>query len=282
MQDKEIHVVFQVLNYVFSPISHDNRLLPVHRLLLIALAKHSGVKGIYPSTTTLAKELNVSSRYIKTCLNYLESLNILKIARKNGRSNHYYLEFLSTDRGTTDHRCTDDHRGTTDHPTGELQIRDRGTTDHPISINNQLRRNKTERRKKAALALSDDFEPTRETVQEAKRVGLTQDEANYELEKFFNYYLENKEEKTDWQLVLQNWFIRAGNYKRQKGAINVKQEEVRSTVPWFNPADAQRGAAPIANLLNGLATKAREHMEKQGGNPNGLGSQGQGEKEKDS
>lgn len=280
MQEKAIHIVFQVMNYVFAPVSQDHRLLPVHRLLLIALAKHHGVKGIYPSTTTLAKELNVSSRYIKTCLNYLESLHILKIERKNGRSNHYYLEFLSTDQGTTDHRCTTDHRGTTDHPTGELQIRNRGSTDHPISINNQLRRNNTERRKKTAHPLSDDFEPSEETAVKAKALGLKREECEVEFEKFMNYYLENGVKKINWQLTLQNWFIKGAEWKKAHPA-KPKPEEVRSTVPWYKPEDGERGAAPIGKLLNGLATKAREHLDKQGGKPNGLGNQGQGEKTKD-
>jgi hypothetical protein len=145
---------------------------------------------------------------------------------------------------------------------------------------NNTKLNKTERsaRKKAALPLSDDFEPTRETVQEAKRVGLTYDEANYELEKFFNYYLENEEEKTDWQLVLQNWFIRAGDYKRKNGAITVNAQEVRSTVPWFNPErDAPRDSQPVNSFMD----QVRERLSTQGGKPNGIGHGKEGEIPKD-
>jgi hypothetical protein len=276
MQEKAIHIVFQVLNYVLSPNHIDNRLLPVHRLLLIALAKHHGVKGIYPSTTTLAKELNVSPRYIKTCINYLETANILRIERKNGRSNHYFLEFLSTDQGSVDHRCTPDHRGTVDHPTGELQITPPVNCGSPNQNKYQNKRNNTERRKKAALTLSDDFVPSKQSVKKAEEVGLTEDEANYEFDKFMNHYQEKQEEKTDWQFVLQNWFIRAGDYKRKKG-ITVKPQDVKSTVPWYNPADAQRGAAPIQNLLNGLAQKASEHLNQQGIKTNGLGREEEGE-----
>lgn len=93
---------------------------------------------------------------------------------------------------------------------------------------------------------------------------MTEDEANYEFDKFMNHYLENEEEKKDWQLVLQKWFMRAGDYKRRHGAITVKQEEVRSTVPWYNPADAKG----VGELLN----KVRERLNGSGGKTNGLGS----------
>jgi hypothetical protein len=277
MQEKAIHIVFQVMNYIFGETLTDHLLLPVDRLLLLALAKHHGVKGIYPSTKTLAKELRISKTYVKLRINYLESIKLIRIDRKYGCSHSYFLEFLSTDRATTVDQSSTVDRSTVVTPTGQLQLQDRSTTVDPININNQQRLNNTERRKKAALTLSDDFVPSKQSVKKAEEVGLTEDEANYEFDKFMNHYQEKQVEKTDWQFMLQTWFIRAGDYKRKKGPITVNSQEVKSTVPWYNPADAQRGPAAIGNLLNGLAKQASEHLNKQGIKTNGLGREEEGE-----
>lgn len=158
MQEKSIHIVFQVLNFIFSEASSNYRLLPVDRLLLVALAKHHGSKGIYPSTRTLARELHLSKTHIKERINYLDSINLIKINRKNGCSHFYYLEFLSTDRSTTVDRLPEIDRSTTPAGTGQPQRPHRSTTVDRINTNNQNRLNKTERaRINRALPLPDDF-----------------------------------------------------------------------------------------------------------------------------
>ena len=285
MQSKTIHIVFQVLNFLSQAcLSGQYDLSSDEKLLLLFLAKHKGVRGIYPSVITLSKELQRNETNIRRSLKRLKDKNLILIEYIPGKSSQYTLllpEILSTTPGV--HALPASMlppAPTPGHP-GRTRVDTPGVhAPQSERVNNPL--NKTERaRKKTALALSVDFDPTPESCDIAKRCGLTEDEANYEFDKFMNYHLEKGIEKTDWQLILQNWFIRAGEYKRQKGSINVKPEEVRSTVPWYNPADAQRGAAPIANLLNGLATQAREHMSKQGGKSNGLGNEGQGEKAKD-
>ena len=127
--------------------------------------------------------------------------------------------------------------------------------------------NKTERgRANRASALTDDFLVNKETKLLCIDLGFTQDEANNELDKFFNYYIGNGELKADWHRVMQNWMIRASEYKAQRSSQQKapqQQDVVRSTVPWRNPDHA----TPVQTIVNGL-TKGRF--------ANGLGSKRKG------
>jgi hypothetical protein len=128
-------------------------------------------------------------------------------------------------------------------------------------VTSSCNNSKKERR---ATPLSDDFLIEEKSCDVAKEVGLTEAEANNCLNKFFDYYQGTGEVKTNWNAVLRYWFRREAKDKPKKS------EEVRSTVPWFNPEDAYtRGTEPVGRLLNGLAEKAREKMN--GGSTNGLG-----------
>lgn len=272
MQEKVTHIVFQVLNYLFSS-QHKTKLLPVDKLILITLASHKGVKGIFPMQETLADEVGTSLRYMKTRLKYLEKNGFIFVEQIN-RKNHYHLTFLST---------ASDLQITSPKTTGDLQITSqviyrsphRGSTDATINkVSNKVR---TERgRKGRAHPLSLPFEPNEESTEQAKRAGLTWEEANIALEKFVNHYCESGIEKTDWQLMLQNWLIREGDYKRKNGT-KTKKDQVRSTVPDYEPPTVERRGDPevMKNALKGILNQLGR------GKPNGLGSEGEGETKKD-
>src|SRR3974390_3413322 len=91
MSQKSIHVVFQMLNFLHSDLAKSYNLIPIDRLILINLASHNGKKGICPSTTTIAKELNITSKHVKERLSYLESINLISIRRTNGKRSQYKL-----------------------------------------------------------------------------------------------------------------------------------------------------------------------------------------------
>ena len=95
MQDKSVHVVFQVLNFLTSPSSFSYDLLPIDKWILTILAKHHGDLGIFPKQETIAKEANLSKRYTRDRLDHLKDIGLISVKRIN-RRHHYFLEFLST------------------------------------------------------------------------------------------------------------------------------------------------------------------------------------------
>lgn len=91
MAKKDIHIVFQVLNFLHS--DHHSALITSgteHRVL-INLASHKGEKGIFPSIPTIAHELKLKPRCIQRALKKWESLGIIAIEENAGKNNHYFL-----------------------------------------------------------------------------------------------------------------------------------------------------------------------------------------------
>lgn len=86
---KEIHIVFQVINFIHSPESKQYNLLQIDKLLLINLASHKGYKGICPSISTICKEMKIKRRQIIYRLKYLQSISLISILRTFGKSNQY-------------------------------------------------------------------------------------------------------------------------------------------------------------------------------------------------
>jgi hypothetical protein len=54
---KDIHIVFDVLNFLHSDAVKEYDILPIDKLILINLASHNGPKGICPSIDRIAQEL---------------------------------------------------------------------------------------------------------------------------------------------------------------------------------------------------------------------------------
>lgn len=126
-----------------------------------------------------------------------------------------------------------------------------------------------------SLPLTDDFELTKATSEKIEELGFTEDEANVEIEKFMTYYMGNGATKADWNMVLQNWMIRAKGYKKEKKTRLTKTpDEPKSTVPWYHAQDAHlprgNGLAAIGKIMENL--KPNGH----GGSTNGLGTKREG------
>jgi hypothetical protein len=93
MSEKTIHVVFQVLNFLHGSDSIEYKLLPIDKLILINLASHKGIKGIFPSQQTISKELKYDVRELRRRLKHLEDVGLIYVDKVN-RKNYYYLRFL--------------------------------------------------------------------------------------------------------------------------------------------------------------------------------------------
>lgn len=205
--NKEIHIVFQVLNFVLSPDADDLKLLPIDRLFLLALAKHQGIRGIYPTTNTLASELNISPTYVKRIINRLDAFGIIKVDRKYGTTHHYHLLFLSTDRSTVVDVSTVVDRSTTVSISGQPQFQKRSTTVDTININNQFRTSKQRERKKAA-PISPNFLPDEKTKALITDLSIRDDLILEVGEAFIDYFLDSGESRKDWQFECRKWFKR--------------------------------------------------------------------------
>jgi predicted transcriptional regulator len=92
---KEIHIVFQVLNFIHGDECRSYDLTQSEQLLLIALAKHQGPKGLYPSYETLAKDIHLTRRHVMRVLKSLIEKDLLTCEKNEGRSNNYQIK-LST------------------------------------------------------------------------------------------------------------------------------------------------------------------------------------------
>lgn len=169
MSDKEIHIVFKVINFIFGEESREFNLKHVDKNILMALAKHHGPKGIYPALTTLATELDVGVRYLQRRLEHLKGIGLVQIKNTGGRSNRYILSFLefnnSTTHGLQTHGLQD--RGGLQTvayrpPTHGLQVHDPRSTDRPIRTDNQNKGSEQREKQKhgaSRLPLSDFFKP---------------------------------------------------------------------------------------------------------------------------
>lgn len=88
---KDIHIVFQVLNFLksdhyFATITNANE-----QRLLIFLASHKGEKGIFPSIPLLAKELKIEKRSVMRLIKRWVELGVIEVAENPGKNNHYLL-----------------------------------------------------------------------------------------------------------------------------------------------------------------------------------------------
>jgi len=88
---KEIHIVFQVLNFLHGDHYSVTLLTPNEKLLLIALASHKGIKGICPSISLLAKELKITIRSVERQLRKMEALELIQIQENIGKPHDYFL-----------------------------------------------------------------------------------------------------------------------------------------------------------------------------------------------
>lgn len=88
-----MHIIFQVLNFIFNFDNKKYQLIPVDKLILLSLAKHHGPKGIFPSQKVISIEVQISSRYVRERIEFMESIGLLCV-KKISRKYHYTLLFL--------------------------------------------------------------------------------------------------------------------------------------------------------------------------------------------
>jgi predicted transcriptional regulator len=212
VQSKPLHIVFEVLNFLSSPaLSSLYDLSSDEKLLLIFLSKHKGVKGIYPSAHTLARELVRHHTCIRKSLKKLVKKNLIKITLNPGKSSHYTIILpnidLSTGVSTHAYSSVD---------TPYAPMRTLGT--HPCiptlrtgayqseRENNKVNNTERARTKRAPLSLS--WSPNDKNMQSARevasKVGKTTDQL---IIKFKNLQISKEATSTDWDRNFENYLI---------------------------------------------------------------------------
>ncbi len=241
MQEKQVHVVFKVINFILGSLSAQYKLLPIDKLILITLASHKGKHGIFPMQETLANELNTSRRYMRARLLYLEKIGLLSVENIN-KKNHYKLAFLSTidDLQIPQKENIEDLQILHNEKSEDLQIPQqriyrssyRGSTDATINkVNNKLRT------KREREPLSPSFSPNDENLALAREVsGKTNLSPAQLFTKFKNLQLSKQNTSAYWDGEYQNFLMNekpSGWLVPQSGSRQqlVPSNEVRSTVP---------------------------------------------------
>ena len=215
MSEKTVHIVFQVLNFLHN-LNELTSLNDAEKLLLITLASHKGVHGIYPSAKTLARELQKGESTIRRLIAQLIKKNLILVDYNLGKSSQYTIVNLSTtpligERGIDSdpsHRREDtpltDERTTP--LTGEKVI---------TKLNNKV--NNREGRTLRATPLTDEFRPDQKTRELVKSLSFTDEQRDDAMDKFFEYFLDSEEKKRDWQKTCRIWFRRERAYLDTKG-----------------------------------------------------------------
>lgn len=285
MNNKDIHVVFQVLNFLRNSDVIEYKLLPADKLLLIFLASHFGTQGIFPNQSTLAKEMQCSIRHVRARLKYLQEINLISINCIK-RKHHYSLLFLSTEGPplSTEEEVQFPYKEPVNHPIEEPQFpsqRNHSSSQSGTTVptnrynNNQL--NKIERSAKRSTSLPINFKPDEESVQLGQSLGLS-DEIVF---KFRDYCLSKASRSYDWQSTFRN-FMRSEAEYRKRNQKNEIVSEVRPILPLRESSPVQRnfytaeqvarhrevGQAAVKDILKFLGMNS---MNGKGGHVNGKG-----------
>lgn len=277
-------LLFRVAMFLRDEKSLTYDLIPSDISILFLLASHIGEREYwYISQPDIATECRIKVTQFRRRCKKLETQKLITVKR-TGKANGYGISlpypfsddrYSSTEQGVDNSQPKNhDRSSSTDQIGTTVPIRSVLEGRHKETLN---KLKKTERgRTKRASPLSGDFLPNDESVMKAQDVGLTEDEANDQFEIFMNHFLDNGKAKHDWQLALRTWFIKAGEYKRKNPGKQKKEpEQVRSTVPFYEPRDTtERRGDP--NVMQSALKNIMSQLK--GGRTNGLGSQGEGKK----
>jgi Helix-turn-helix domain len=275
MSNKSVHIVFQVLNFLHSAYSVSYDLVDAERLLLINLASHQGIKGIYPSKKTLCKELKKGYSTLTRIIASLIKKKLLSVDYIRGISNHYHLHIPTIELSTT---LLTDEQGTVNNPAhpraeGLLTHKQGGLLiGEPLITKGNNKGIKRRVKRKRLHPIPPDFSLNEKSIEAIQAYGLKAEEIDEIIVSFVEYYEASDTLSDDWNRMLIAWFKREMKFKKgrftgEQGYPPTQRDEIRSTVPWFDPNHASVGQIlkMVRPMLNG-----------HGGHTNGLGGATEG------
>jgi hypothetical protein len=242
---KNIHIVFQVLNFLYSIESKKFNLLPNDERILINLAHHNGPKGIFPSVKTIAKELNITDRYVRERLSFMAGKKVILIDKNDGKRNSYLLHFLLSINETEFYNNLSDSCPTTEpqftpelqftpepqfhiplnpsSATPEPQFRHITTKDQPIN-NKDKRKEHLQKRDASKTAISKNFTPNENHAKLANQFDL---KLERERDSFIDYYKAHGKRMINWNSAFNNWLRKSSEFK---GKSMQKEHHVTSSI----------------------------------------------------
>ena len=199
---KQKHIVFQVLNFLYSEDSAHYQLSADEQLTLICLASHKGEKGIYPAMSTIAQELKRSRSAILRTLQRLQEKEIIKIIKRPGRSG--YIE-LST-ACSVDATCSVETTCSVDATPPVAYTHTTCSVDATLST--KKKNIKEEQREDPSLSVNNFFKPDKLNTLLCQELNLSLAE---QTESFVNRC---KRPKTQYEF--SRWLKRGKEYKDKK------------------------------------------------------------------
>jgi hypothetical protein len=238
---KEIHIVFQVLNFIHSQYSPN--LTNQEKLLLINLASHKGIKGMCPGVLTLSKELKKNERSVYRIIKSLEQKNLLTVQRLDGKANTYLFNFLST----PDNIVTPDRTITPDKLVSEPLTNLSLTPDKLVAIitneitneitnippaakktiltrakKEQEQKNTVKEKNKCKSFLTSDFWPDRTGIELCQSLNL---DMKFQLDQFMDYWQAQGKSMANWQAMFRVSVRQNSQRGQPSSGVSQKRQE---------------------------------------------------------
>lgn len=197
---KDIHLVFQLLNFLTSDEIEKYNLLLIDKWILTILAKHNGKEGIFPSQVTIAKKARIDLRYLERRLKYLKSIGLISTQRIKRSLNYYFnLPQEFTGLQTGDDNFNNSNTGL---QTGSLPVStpvSYRSTDRPKRVLNNI----TKERERKPLSLDFGFSEKHILLCRERKL-----DPSHVLAKFVAYAKCTGRESNDWESEAELWIRR--------------------------------------------------------------------------
>lgn len=272
MSEKIVHIMFRVVSFLISDESKKYNLLLIDRWILTLLAKHQGIKGIFPNQETIGKEAFISLRYAKTRIKYLESIGLISIKRINHK-NHYFFNFLE-DPQIPYLNSEGDLQITLAKTEGDPQITSKviyrslqtASTDHTKNkLNNKLSNTERARPKRAPLPLN--WKPSQELQEKTRQVALKVNKSAQELiTKFINLQRSKDKLSANWDAELENFLLNERPMQGMQGSSSPKPTTTPASMEWgrghpsydaLHPEQKINGHLKHGELIDGHESRDR-------------------------
>lgn len=200
----------------------DHRLTAMQYRVLIAILsfRNKNSDTAYPRRELIANRCGYSINSISRITAQLVDLGWLQKSGKGGRSSPSTYK-ITVPETVADPETVSDPATVADPDTKTLADPDTKTVADPARGKEQTseqKRNREGARVNGAHALPPEWEPAAKIKVQCQKLGLSDDEVDWELGKFRDYWLSasRNARKKDWNAAFRNWCRRAIEFRRER------------------------------------------------------------------